>query len=1143
MDKKIDLHEKIKDNIQSRKLDLKQNLSPSLDWLEDPEIFRINRIDAHSDHLFYEKREDLKLGYNMPLKQSLNGKWKFSYAVNPSNRIKDFYKEDFDCSSFDYINVPGHIQMQGYDKCQYINTMYPWDGVEELRPPHISKDYNPVGSYVKYFELNEELKDKNVYISFQGVETAFYVWINGEFIGYSEDTFTPSEFEITNYLNNGENKLAVEVYKRSSASWIEDQDFWRFSGIFRDVYLYAIPKYHVQDLFVKAGLDDTYTNGKLNIKMKLTGLLECGDFQMQAYLKNSNGKLVHNFKENEFIIDSSRTINNRSNNFNDCTSDDNSEINDINNSKDINDDIIFNNKLALYEDNIARTNDTYTKVRINTTINEVMLWSAEEPNLYTLYIEILDSEGNLIEIVPQKVGFRRFELINNIMCLNGKRIVFKGVNRHEFSSKNGRAITKEDMLWDIKFLKQNNINAVRTSHYPNQSFWYDLCDEYGIYLIDEANLESHGSWQKMGACDPEWNVPGSIPEWKDVVVDRAESMLQRDKNHPSILIWSCGNESYAGSNILEMTKYFHKNDDSRLVHYEGVFWNREFDEISDMESRMYAKPLDIEKYLNNNPKKPYISCEYMHAMGNSCGGMKLYTDLEDKYQMYQGGFIWDYIDQAIEVINQDGKKVFAYGGDFDDRATDYCFCTDGIIYADRTISPKVQEVKELYSNVNLIPDNKGVTIKNNNLFIGTDKYDFIAYIEKEGSRVFETGIKVDVAPGTEKYIYIEYPNIEDFGEYTYNISMRLSEDSLWASKGFEISFGQSVYIIDANGYKKVDKLINFSNSNDEANKANKENENNVVNNEENNIIYQNLDLSFNSSHSKVLDLCSRSTFRIIHGDVNIGVVGKNFRMMFSKQEAGLISLCYEGIEYITRVPRTSFFRATTDNDRGNGHNFRTSQWQIAGMHQRLERFECIEENDKIILTYTFEMPTSVKTNNVVKYTVTPDGNIEVNIHYKGVQGLSELPIFAIDFKLKKELSNFEYYGYGPDENYIDRNNGARLGRYKNSCINNLSRYLIPQECGNRTGVRWANVTNNKNEGLCFKYVDMPFELSVLPYSAYELENAMHIEELPQINYTWVRIIAKQMGIGGDDSWGALVHDEYTIPSNEDINLKFIICKA
>lgn len=1004
--------------------------TPNLEWLANPEVFRVNRIDAHSDHLYYENKEDIKLGYDMPLRQSLNGKWRFSYAVNQDTRIKDFYKDDYDCSSFDYIEVPGHIQMQGYDKCQYVNTIYPWDGHDELRPPHISKTYNPVGSYVKHFTVKDELKGKKTFISFQGVETAFYVWLNGEFIGYSEDSFTPSEFELTDYLREGNNKLAVEVYKRSSASWIEDQDFWRFSGIFRDVYLYAIPECHVENIFAKTGLDDSYTKGILNLDLNIKFNKDCF---VNIYLEDKEG-----------------------------------------------------NRLISLDK--VQAQDTLNKEII---LDEVNPWSAENPYLYSLYIELVDEDGKLIEIVKQKIGFKRFELKNKIMHLNGKRIVFKGVNRHEFSAKNGRAITKEDMLWDIKFIKQQNINSVRTSHYPNNSMWYDLCDEYGIYLIDEANLESHGSWQKNGITEPSWNIPGSLPEWKEVVLDRAESMFERDKNHPSILMWSCGNESYAGTNIVEMTRYFHKKDDSRLVHYEGVFWNREFDEASDIESRMYSKPADIEEYLNNNPQKPFINCEYMHAMGNSCGGFNLYTELEDKYPMYQGGFIWDYIDQAIEVTGEDGVKKLAYGGDFDDRATDYCFCTNGIIYADRTISPKSQEVKHLYSNVKLNPDKQGVLIKNNNLFQGTSEYEFVCYIENEGNKIYEKTILVDVAAGCEKYVGIDNPNIENNGEFTYNVSMRLKEDTLWAEKGHEVAFGQAIY-------------------------------NNIV-----------------ESDNKYND-CK---FEVVHGDGNIGVKGNDFSAMFSMVEPGIISLRYDGKEYITRAPKTSFFRATTDNDRGNKHNFRCAQWQIAGLQQKCVDFKLREEENKAILEYKFAMPTSIETTNTVTYTVTPDGAININLKYKGVEGMSEIPLYGIDFKLKKELSNFKYYGLGPEENYIDRNEGTRLGVFETTAKDNMSKYLIPQECGNRTGVRWVKVTNDNGEGLCFKYDKKPFELSVLPYSAYEIENAMHIDELPKVNYTWVRIIAKQMGVGGDDSWGAPVHDQYLIPSSNDIEFSFVLNKA
>ena len=1000
--------------------------TPKLIWLEDPEVFEVNRIEAHSDHKYYESTEEMISEAEMSLRQSLNGMWYFSYAKNPSMRVEDFYKMDFDCKFFDKIKVPGHIQLQGYDQCQYINTMYPWDGTEELRPPKISKEYNPVGSYVKYFELEEALQDKRVFVSFQGVETAFYVWLNGTFIGYGEDSFTPSEFELTPYLREGENKLAVEVYKRSSASWLEDQDFWRFSGIFREVYLYAIPKTHVEDLFIKATLDDKYENGILNLQFKLMGILDC---EVEAMLQDQSGQEV--FKQK-----------------------------------------VKGNTLC----------------NISGQIDGVHPWSAELPYLYRLTICIRDAENNVVEVVPELVGFRKFEMINQVMCINGKRIIFKGINRHEFNVRRGRAVTKEDMMWDIEFLKKHNINAVRTSHYPNQSLWYRLCDIYGIYLIDETNLESHGSWQKLGVCEPSWNVPGNKEEWKEAVIDRAKSMFERDKNHPSILIWSCGNESYAGTCIEAMSDYFHAKDDTRLVHYEGVFWNREFDHISDMESRMYAKPEEIEEYLSNHPKKPYLSCEYMHAMGNSCGGMKLYTDLEEKYEQYQGGFIWDYIDQSILKTNEYGEEVFTYGGDFDDRATDYEFCTTGIVYADRKISPKAQEVKHLYANVKLIPDEHGVQIRNENLFVSTKDYLFLSRLLLNGNCVFEREFRAEVETGTERYITLDYPETGESGEYTYEVSMVLAEDCSYARCGHEICFGQFIKTIE------------------EAEKS-------VV-----------------------------KPMQIIHGDVNIGVKGDGFHVMFSKSEGGLASLQYDGTEYITRTPKTSFWRACTDNDRGAKHGYDRGMWLTAGLYQKVIDIKMQEEKDQLTVIFEYEIPTIPRTYSTVKYVVRGDGNIHVHLKYQGIKGLPEIPVFGMDFKLKEKYHNFEYYGFGPEENYIDRMEGARLGVFQGNAQENVSAYLVPQECGNRVGVRWLKVTDETGQGLMFAGEGQTFESSVLPYSAYELENASHQEELPRAYYTWVRILAKQMGVGGDDSWGAPVHEKYRIPSDENLEIAFCISK-
>ncbi|MBR7007040.1 MAG: beta-galactosidase, partial [Ruminococcus sp.] len=441
-------------------------MKPTLEWLANPEIYEVNREKAHSDHTYTTKDGNLR--------QSLNGTWKFNYTEHPDSRPADFYKTDFDVTSFDDIIVPGHIQLQGYDKPQYVNTQYPWEGHEQLVPPQIPKKRNPVGSYVKFFDVDKELLGKETFISFQGVETAIYVWLNGEFVGYSEDSFTPSEFNITPYLKEKNNKLAVEVYRYSTASWLEDQDFWRFSGIFRDVYLYAVPEIHVRDMKVIADYDYENGNGILATELDIIG---DSDYEIKLTLTDKNG-------------------------------------------------------IKVYEGNTAN---------VSASIPDIMPWSAEQPNLYTITAEI-SSDSEIIETAETKVGFRTFEMKNGIMCLNGKRIIFKGINRHEWNAEGGRVVTEDDMLWDIRFMKQNNINAVRTCHYPNNSLWYQLCDEYGIYLIAETNLESHGTWQKMGVCEPSINVPASLPEWKEACLDRARSMYERDKNHASVLIWSCGNE-------------------------------------------------------------------------------------------------------------------------------------------------------------------------------------------------------------------------------------------------------------------------------------------------------------------------------------------------------------------------------------------------------------------------------------------------------------------------------------------------------------------------------------------------------------------------------------------------------------------------
>ncbi|NQN51046.1 DUF4981 domain-containing protein [Streptococcus suis] len=992
----------------------------SLEWLENPEIFEVNRIPAHSDHQYFQSLDELESG-ETTLKQSLNGLWNFFYSQNPRLRPVHFYEEDFDTSGFQFIEVPGHIQTQGFDKNQYINTMYPWDGQEFLRPPHVSKDNNPVGSYVRYFEVEQSLIGKQTFLSFQGVETAFYVWLNGEFVGYGEDSFTPTEFDVTSLLKEGENKLAVEVYKRSSASWIEDQDFWRFSGIFRDVYLYAVPEVHLTDLFIQQKLINQYKNGFLQVSAQFTGNLE--EVSIEAKVLDAKGEQVY---------------------------------------------------MGLF-----------SEINKGVTLQSVNPWSAEDPNLYDLIITI-KRRDNLLEVIKQKVGFRTFELKDGLMLLNGKRILFKGINRHEFHHRRGRSITEKEMIWDIQFMKRHNINAVRTSHYPNQTRWYELCDEYGIYLIDETNLESHGSWQKLGLADPSWNVPGSLPEWKECVVDRANSMFQRDKNHPAILIWSCGNESYAGEDIAAMTTFFHEVDPSRLVHYEGVFWNREFNQISDIESRMYAKPEEIIDYLESKPEKPYISCEYMHGMGNSLGGMCLYTDLEQQYEQYQGGFIWDYMDQSLLKRNEFGQEVLTYGGDWGDRATDYEFCGNGIVFADRTISPKAQEVKQLYANVKLSVTATSVTIANQNLFIDTRYSYFKVILKKDGIDIWEKLYDFLVDAGQVQTFDLDFPEIKETGEYTFQVTQHLRNSTAWADSGYELTFAQYIEKIAHYPTKKK----------------------------------------------------STSELRIVKGDVNLGVHGRDFSILFSIAEGGLISFVKGGKEYITRTPKTSFWRALTDNDRGSKHGFDRSLWLGASLYQKHIDCSIEEQPDEITITFTNLLPLPGEVKHSISYSVDAFGSITVEANYPGYDNLPTIPAYGMDFKLFSEYKNVRFYGYGPDENYIDRKSGARLGIFETTSLQNNVPYLIPQETGNRCGVRWLEVTNDNGTGLKFEAIDKPFEMSVLPNSVYELENATHQEELPVPHYTWVRILAAQMGVGGDDSWGAPVHSEYLLPSNIPLSVKF-----
>ncbi len=629
-------------------------MNADMKWLDNPEVFKVNQLEPHSDHCYYLDYSDMKKEKN-PLLQSLNGQWEFAYSKNVMERPVDFYKETFDASGFDKIMVPGHIELAGYDKIRYINTMYPWEGKEYHRGAYSMEatgaeegmfseaQYNPVGSYIKYFDLDKNMCGKRIHICFEGVEEAMYLWLNGQFIGYAEDSFTPSEFDLTPYVKEKENVLAVQVHKMSTAAFLEDQDFFRFFGIFRNVTLKAIPDVHLEDVWFKPVLNQDNESGSVSVSMKVSAT----DSQ------NVTAGFILKDREENILVEKSLQLNKENN---------------------------------------------HLEGTICVDLESVKLWDNHNPYLYHAYVELKAEDGSLAEVIPYDIGFRRIEIIDKVVYLNGKRLVITGVNRHEWNARTGRCIGIEDMKADISCMLRNNINSVRTCHYPDQIPWYYMCDDAGIYVMAETNLESHGSFQKLGAIEPSCNVPGSIPQWRDAVLERAKNNFETFKNHTSILFWSLGNESYAGDDIEAMNVYFAEKKDGRLVHYESSYYNRAYeDTISDFETRMYAKPEDVEEYLNNSPKKPYILCEFMHDMGNSMGGLGSYMKLIDKYDMYHGGFIWDFIDQAIMVKDPvTGKDVLRYGGDFDDKPADYEFSANGIVFADRKEKPAMQEVRYYY---------------------------------------------------------------------------------------------------------------------------------------------------------------------------------------------------------------------------------------------------------------------------------------------------------------------------------------------------------------------------------------------------------------------------------------------------------------
>lgn len=1011
------------------------------EWNNNPEIFELNRRDASTTSFPFESIEQAKKKefFDSTFVRSLNGEWQFKWVKTPDSRNTSFYQADYDTESWDTISVPSHWQFEGYDYPQYTNTTYPWVEHEDIKPPFAPTNYNPVGQYVRTFELDEQWANSPLLLHFAGVEAVYYVWVNGDLVGYSEDTFTASEFDLSPYVQEGKNKLAVEVYRWADASWLEDQDFWRLSGIFRDVALYRTPKVHVKDFKIQTLLDDEYKDAELIINTETENIFNI-DF---------TGKLeveLHN--ENEEVV--------------------------LTDEKEISDGTSF--------------------LEFSQIVKNPKKWSAENPDLYTLFITLKDEDGAIIEVQRANVGFRRFELKDGLMKINGKRIVFKGVNRHEWDAERGRAVTKKDMEKDVKLMKQFNVNSVRTSHYPNHPYWYELCDRYGLYVIDEMNLETHGTWEYGQKELNEYNVPGSNPIWTKNVLDRAKSMYERDKNHPSILIWSLGNESFGGDNFLKLYDYFKETDPSRLVHYEGVFHYRASEAASDIESTMYIPPKDVEEYaLNATEKsKPYIICEFAHAMGNSLGNFYQYTELFDQYPILQGGFIWDWKDQAIARTSKDGKSYLAYGGDFGESPHDGNFSGDGIIFADGQVSPKLYEVKKSYQNVEfkVLDFKKGtVEVTNKHLFEDLSSYTLNWTVEKNGE-VIDKGVldTIEIAPLSQKTFELplkDYVKSSAEDAIYLTVSLITKEDTLWARAGYEIAFEQTSLPVKTKN-ERTDGSVEW------------------IVKEEESIIY---------------------------------IKSNNHSYGFDRITGLLSSLKRDEDELLLDSMEPNFWRASIDNDQGSEFDVTSKIWRGANEYRELETLKVADLSQGVKVKTSFIYSGLKGLKLTLDFSFEETGEVAVLYSLVPHKPLPDIPEIGLRLALNNSYSQLEWLGKGPFETYIDRQAGAKIGLHESTVKEQFIPYLRPQEHGNHVGTNWLEVTNENNKGLKVQG-NSDFEFNASKYRFEELEAVDYAYKLADSNKTILRINLVQTGVGGDDSWSQEIHPEYRLPGTHPYMFAF-----
>ena len=1018
--------------------------------LQTPELISINRMPMRASAFAFENMQMAKAFDKEKSANyfSLNGAWKFNWVKDPNQRPQNFYDPSYDDSKWDNFRIPASWEVNGYGLPIYVNQPYDFAGHNlrygKMNPPYdIPANNNPVGSYRKKIIIPAGFKGKQVFLHVGNAKSCLFVWVNGKKVGYSEDSKLAAEFDITDFVQEGENLMAFQVYRWSDGSYLECQDMFRFSGIERDVYLYATNKLNIRDTKIVATLDDSYTNGLLNVNIEVD---------------NYKWEKGYHSKADSFIVEMQL--------------------------QDATGNIVYTDKTTDYKTVLGKYK---TNMEFKTTIPQVKSWNAEIPYLYTLYISLKNKNGDVLEVVPQRIGFKKIEIKGTDFLVNGKRVLLKGVNRHEHHPRNGHTLSKEDMQKDMEMMKKLNINAVRHSHYPPDPYWMELCDEYGLYVVNEANIESHGLGYDLSV------TLANKPLWKEAHLQRIQRMYERDKNHAAVVTWSLGNEAGDGTNFYAAYDWLKQQTILPIQYERDIDYNKPNNtHYSEIFCPQYFAPDDMLNYSKSDAKIPHIQSEYAHIMGNSLGNFQDYWDVIENNPKLQGGFIWEWIDQSIDTI-KNGKRIKAYGGDFplegpvDENLSDNDFCVKGVVDAYRNLTPMAMEVKKVYQHIKTKwKDNYSITVKNGYFFKSLDNV-LLKWVLQENGVAKETGTitAIEINPQQEKEIFIPVKTKQQPDkEYQLNIYYQLKSEELFLPKGYEIAVEQ--FLI-----KSLSAINVF--------------------------------------------VALKSDLKVEQSATQCNITGINFSVVFNLQKGILTSYKLKGEELIQQGPAPAFWRAPTDNDIGAGFNRNLRMWRNAydsGTNLKTTVTKISEAAYQISISKEL---VKGDAQHVQIFTVYGDGRIKVENNFTAVKGKYPLLLRAgNDIIINKDFSNITWYGRGPGENYWDRKTNTFIGQYKQTVDEQYYPYARPQESGNHTEIRWVSFSNAKGRQVQFIFADSLLSFSALPYNIDDLDPEMnkkqyHSGELNKCNETYLHIDLNQTGLQGIDSWGSMPLQQYRVP--------------